>query len=105
MDPQTPSLSRHPPERSPSSVSFVTFLPALGQLFSNPVSADLGGRLPPASDLCSPASCLVNMTQPDLLLLSILNLAKNYISGLKKKKSHSLFRRGVALDFFDVQDM
>ena len=26
------------------------------------------------------------MTQPDLLLFSILNLAKNYINGLKKKK-------------------
>lgn len=86
MEPQTPSLGGRPPERSPSSVSFVTFLHAFGQLFSNIVSADLGGRLPPASDLCFPASCLVNMTQPDLLLLSILNLAKNYINGLKKKK-------------------
>lgn len=30
------------------------------------------------------------MTQPDLLLFSILNLAKNYINGLKKKKNQSL---------------
>jgi hypothetical protein len=31
------------------------------------------------------------MTQPDLLLLSILNLAKNYIIGLKK----------IAISFLD----
>lgn len=38
------------------------------------------------------------MTQPDLLLLSILNLAKNYIKGWKN--SHWLLRGVVALHFF-----
>lgn len=47
------------------------------------------------------------MTQPDLLLFSILNLVKNYINGFKKKKiSHWLFGWVVALDFFfDVPDV
>ena len=57
--------------------------------------------------LASPKFCLVSMTQPDLLLFSILNLAKNYINRLKKKKtSHWLFGWVVALDFlFDVPDV
>lgn len=73
----------HPSPRSMFSFQgqllfFIVYLVSYSQ---TQFSADLKCHLVQPLIPASPKFCLVSMTQPDLLLLSILNLAKNDING------------------------